>query len=306
MASQRGRRRRGFHRVGTPARDHRHAHFDDDDTRSGRRGRSSCERREARRSCSTSTTGRCCGVLSKPGDGASRYADRRTRQQRCSLLCRIATSSSARRRSSPSPVPTATCSRRSATSAADGCDARPQAGRTGLYGVRFRSNREPRFGRASVPGFPVEVFNTVGAGDAFLPGFLKAWLDGAPWDACGRLGNACGALVVARHGCTPAMPSQVELDCFLALRPTPFRPRFDANSRTCIARRPGTTIRGRCAYWHSTIAASSNCWPAATGGRSRTSAASRGSSPTPCSMSRAAAAAFATGPSSITGTATTR
>ena len=78
-----------------------------------------------------------------------------------------------------------------------------------------------------VPGFPVEVFNTVGAGDAFLSGFLKAWLDGAPWDACGRLGNACGALVVARHGCTPAMPSQVELDCFLAMRPTPFRPRFN-------------------------------------------------------------------------------
>ena len=77
-------------------------------------------------------------------------------------------------------------------------------------------------------GFPVEVFNTVGAGDAFLSGFLKAWLDGKPWAACGRLGNACGALVVARHGCTPAMPSTVELDRFLAMRPTPFRPRLDA------------------------------------------------------------------------------
>lgn len=77
------------------------------------------------------------------------------------------------------------------------------------------------------PGFPVEVFNTVGAGDAFLSGFLKAWLDGESWASCGRLGNACGALVVARHGCTPAMPSRVELDRFLAMRPTPFRPRQD-------------------------------------------------------------------------------
>jgi 5-dehydro-2-deoxygluconokinase len=79
-----------------------------------------------------------------------------------------------------------------------------------------------------IGGFPVEVFNTVGAGDAFLSGFLKAWLDGKPWAACGRLGNACGALVVARHGCTPAMPGTVELDRFLAMRPTPFRPRLDA------------------------------------------------------------------------------
>jgi len=78
-----------------------------------------------------------------------------------------------------------------------------------------------------IPGFPVEVFNTVGAGDAFLSGFLSAWLDGASWDACGRLGNACGALVVARHGCTPAMPSRVEVDRFLDMRPTPFQPRLN-------------------------------------------------------------------------------
>ena len=78
-----------------------------------------------------------------------------------------------------------------------------------------------------IPGFPVEVFNTVGAGDAFLSGFVSAWLDGAGWEECGRLGNACGALVVARHGCTPAMPSRVEVERFLARRPTPFRPRLD-------------------------------------------------------------------------------
>src|SRR5690606_36554997 len=50
----------------------------------------------------------------------------------------------------------------------------------------------------AVPGCPVEVFNTVGAGDAFLAGFLSGWLAGESWESCGRLGNACGALVVAR------------------------------------------------------------------------------------------------------------
>lgn len=72
-----------------------------------------------------------------------------------------------------------------------------------------------------VPGFPVEVFNTVGAGDAFLSGFLRAWLDGKSWQECGLLGNACGAIVVTRHGCTPAMPSREELAYFMARDPLP-------------------------------------------------------------------------------------
>jgi 5-dehydro-2-deoxygluconokinase len=78
------------------------------------------------------------------------------------------------------------------------------------------------------PGLNVEVFNTVGAGDAFLSGFLSAWIEGLPWSGCGHRGNACGALVVARHGCTPAMPSRIELDHFLSLDPRPTEPRFDA------------------------------------------------------------------------------
>lgn len=78
-----------------------------------------------------------------------------------------------------------------------------------------------------VPGFDVEVFNTVGAGDAFLSGFLAGWLAGEPLEDCGRRGNACGALVVARHGCTPAMPSREELEVFLARPQPPRRPRED-------------------------------------------------------------------------------
>jgi 5-dehydro-2-deoxygluconokinase len=63
----------------------------------------------------------------------------------------------------------------------------------------------------AIAGFPVEVLNVLGAGDAFLSGFLFGWLNGQVLSECGRLGNACGALVVSRHGCTPAMPSRSEL-----------------------------------------------------------------------------------------------
>jgi 5-dehydro-2-deoxygluconokinase len=73
-----------------------------------------------------------------------------------------------------------------------------------------------------VAGFPVEVLNVLGAGDAFLSGFLSGWLRGEALDQCGRLGNACGALVVSRHACSPAMPSQAELQDFMN-RPTPVR-----------------------------------------------------------------------------------
>ena len=73
-----------------------------------------------------------------------------------------------------------------------------------------------------VPGFPVEVLNVLGAGDAFLSGFLYGWLRGAPLEECGRFGNACGALVVSRHACSPAMPSQAELNEFMG-RPIPVR-----------------------------------------------------------------------------------
>jgi 5-dehydro-2-deoxygluconokinase len=65
-------------------------------------------------------------------------------------------------------------------------------------------------------GVQVEVMNVLGAGDAFMAGFLKGWLNGEDYVACCRLANACGALVVARHACAPAMPTMRELDYFLA------------------------------------------------------------------------------------------
>ena len=65
-------------------------------------------------------------------------------------------------------------------------------------------------------GFPVEVFNVLGAGDGFMAGLLKAWLDDEEWPNAIRIANACGAFAVSRHGCTPSYPSKVELDYFLA------------------------------------------------------------------------------------------
>lgn len=66
------------------------------------------------------------------------------------------------------------------------------------------------------PGFPIEVFNVLGAGDGFMSGLLKGWLDGEPWPVALKYANACGAFAVSRHGCTPAYPSLEELTYFLS------------------------------------------------------------------------------------------
>ncbi|MFN3825392.1 MAG: 5-dehydro-2-deoxygluconokinase, partial [Pseudorhodobacter sp.] len=65
------------------------------------------------------------------------------------------------------------------------------------------------------PGFPIEVFNVLGAGDGFFSGLMKGWLDGADWPTALTYANACGAFAVSRHGCTPAYPSLPELEFFL-------------------------------------------------------------------------------------------
>lgn len=64
--------------------------------------------------------------------------------------------------------------------------------------------------REDVPGFPVEVLNVLGAGDAFASGFLYGILQG--WDlykSC-RMGNASGAQVVTKKGCANFMPTLKE------------------------------------------------------------------------------------------------
>ena len=67
----------------------------------------------------------------------------------------------------------------------------------------------------SGPGFPIEVFNVLGAGDGFFSGLMKGWMEDADWPTALKYANACGAFAVSRHGCTPAYPSLTELDFFL-------------------------------------------------------------------------------------------
>ncbi len=67
------------------------------------------------------------------------------------------------------------------------------------------------------PGYVVEVLNNTGAGDAFLSGFLSRWLRNRPLRECVLSGNASGAIVVTRNGCTPAMPFADEQERFMAL-----------------------------------------------------------------------------------------
>ncbi|MFP0198158.1 5-dehydro-2-deoxygluconokinase [Pseudomonas sp. PHC1] len=81
---------------------------------------------------------------------------------------------------------------------------------------------------AIYPGVRVEVLNVLGAGDAFMSGFLSGWLEDASDERCCQLANACGGLVVSRHACAPAMPTRAELD-YLFSSPVPItRPDQDA------------------------------------------------------------------------------
>ena len=64
-------------------------------------------------------------------------------------------------------------------------------------------------------GRPVEVLNVLGAGDAFLAGFLRGWLRGETLATAAAWANANGALVVSRHGCAPAMGTMEEIRWFL-------------------------------------------------------------------------------------------
>ncbi len=66
------------------------------------------------------------------------------------------------------------------------------------------------------PGFPVEVTNILGAGDAFGGGFLYGLVKGWGWYKSARLGNACGAIVVTEHGCANFMPTIAEVEAFVA------------------------------------------------------------------------------------------
>ncbi len=64
-------------------------------------------------------------------------------------------------------------------------------------------------------GFPIEVYNVLGAGDAFFSGFLRGWLKNEPLETCATYANACGAFAVSRLLCSPEIPTWDELRYFL-------------------------------------------------------------------------------------------
>lgn len=80
--------------------------------------------------------------------------------------------------------------------------------KTGSRGAKIHF---PDGSQQEVPGFPVEVLNILGAGDAFAAGFIYGYLKG--WDlykSC-RMGNACGAFVVTQLGCANFNPYEQEI-----------------------------------------------------------------------------------------------
>jgi len=64
-------------------------------------------------------------------------------------------------------------------------------------------------------GFPIEVFNVLGAGDAFMSGFLRGWLGGESLATAATWANACGAFAVSRLLCSPEYPTWAEMQYFL-------------------------------------------------------------------------------------------
>jgi 5-dehydro-2-deoxygluconokinase len=67
-----------------------------------------------------------------------------------------------------------------------------------------------------VPGFSVQVSNILGAGDAFASGFLYGLVNGWDWYKTARLANACGAILVTKHGCANFMPTYDEVMALIA------------------------------------------------------------------------------------------
>jgi fructokinase len=95
-------------------------------------------------------------------------------------------------------------------------------------------------GEARVEGLPVDVVDTVGAGDAFTAGFTGSLLRGAGLADALRAGNALGALVASRAGAVPAWTTP-ELDDVLS----PGRGRHHRPSRSVRRGCPPSAGPGR-------------------------------------------------------------
>ncbi len=84
--------------------------------------------------------------------------------------------------------------------------------KTGRNGARLYSKHHSG---TVVPGFPVEVLNVLGAGDAFAAGLLYGKVNN--WDLVKstRFANGCGAYIVTQHGCANFNPTLSEIQAFI-------------------------------------------------------------------------------------------
>ena len=71
-------------------------------------------------------------------------------------------------------------------------------------------------GSTEAPGFAIDPLDTVGAGDAFVSGYLSAHLDGLDIAAALIRANACGAMACLVPGDWEAAPTRRDLERFLA------------------------------------------------------------------------------------------
>ena len=85
-------------------------------------------------------------------------------------------------------------------------------------GARGATVHLPDGTQVEAPGFPVDIYNILGAGDAFAAGFIYGRLKGWDWYRSARMGNACGAIVVTRHGCANFMGYEAEVLEFIESR----------------------------------------------------------------------------------------
>lgn len=69
--------------------------------------------------------------------------------------------------------------------------------------------------------YRTEALKPTGAGDSFMGGFIAALANGHPVKDAVLRGSANAAMVVARVGCAPAMPTTQDLEAFLADHPGP-------------------------------------------------------------------------------------
>ena len=72
--------------------------------------------------------------------------------------------------------------------------------------------------------YKTDALKPTGAGDSFMGGFIASLAAGRPVKDAVLRGSACAAIVVARVGCAPAMPTPRELEDFLATHPGPTLP----------------------------------------------------------------------------------